>query len=57
MKAKFKLGKKVTLKHEGKEYAGEIYIIDVTDKGYRYDIMCYKPEKILIKHVFEQDIE
>jgi len=55
MKAKFKRGDKVSLEYNGKSYIGEIYIVDITPKGYRYDIMCSKPKKVLIKHVYEDD--
>lgn len=55
MNPKFKEGDRVSLELKDKKYIGKVFIIDITDKGYRYDIMCSKPEKVLIKHVFEDD--
>jgi len=55
MVSKFKEGESVVFLHRGQDYKGTIEIIDVTDKGYRYDVMCILPEKILIKHIYEDD--
>ncbi len=56
MNPKYKEGDTVSLEFRGKKYTGKVFIIDTTDKGYRYDIMCSKPEKVLIKHVFEDKL-
>ncbi len=55
--SKFKKGDKVIFQLEGKMCTGEVYIIDNLPKGYRYDIMCSKPRKILIKHIYEVDLQ
>ena len=56
MKQKFRIGYKVGLEFKGENYQGEIYIVDMLPKGFRYDVMCDKPEKLLIKHVFEKEL-
>ncbi|MFH0874751.1 MAG: hypothetical protein V1859_02350 [archaeon] len=56
MNPKYKIGDKARLLIEGKEYSGEIFIRDNTDNGWRYDVMCSKPKKILIKHVYEKKL-
>ncbi|MAF35516.1 hypothetical protein CL622_00140 [archaeon] len=53
MRPKFKIGNSVELEFRKKKYIGKIYIIDRRPDGYSYDIMCSKPEKVLIKHVKE----
>lgn len=54
MKAKYKIGDKVSVRLEGKKYSGKVCVIDVIGYEFRYDIMCSKPKDLLIKHVFEK---
>jgi len=59
MKSKYKIGNKVSFMFDGKRYYGKIYIIDFIrdmEHDWRYDVMCSKPEKVLVKHIFEENI-
>jgi len=56
IKPKFEEGDTVGIMHKGSKYAGKVFVVDITDKGYRYDVMCSKPEKLIIKHIFENEL-
>ncbi len=57
MEPKFKKGNKVSLQFKGKKYIGKVYIIDNLYNGYRYDVMCSEPEKVLMKHCDEDKLK
>ena len=48
MNPKYKEGDVVSIKYNRKKYTGKVFVIDITNKGYGYDIMCSKPKKVLI---------
>ena len=56
IKPKFKEGDTVGIMHKSIKYTGKVFVVDTTDKGYRYDVICYKPEKLIIKHIFEDEL-
>ena len=56
IRPKFKEGDAVGIMHEGRKYTGKVFVVDMTDRGYRYDVMCSKPEKLIIKHIFEDEL-
>ena len=57
MNSKFKEGDKVSIRFKGKEYLGKVYIIDNMPNGFRYDVMCSEPEKVVIKHCDEDKLQ
>lgn len=42
--------------HKGRKYYGKVFVVDIMDKGYRYDVMCSKPERLIMKHVSEDEL-
>jgi len=62
MEPKFNVGDKVSLIHNKKKYCGVVLVRDFRNmywekEGYTYDVVCENPEKILIKHISENNLK
>ena len=55
---RYKEGELVEFKDSGKRLVGKVIIIDrIPGEGFRYDVRINKPEKILYKHIYEDDLK
>ena len=58
MEPKYKEGELVEFRDSGKRFVGKVYIIDrIPGEGFRYDVNINKPEKILYKHIYEDELK
>ena len=58
MEPKFRKGGTVEFKDFGKRFVGNVEVIDwIPPKGFRYDVMVYKPKRVFYKHIFEDDLK
>lgn len=57
MNPNFKIGDGVSTKIKGKPHTGKVFVADYTDKGWRYDVRVEKPEEIIIKHAYENQVK